>query len=193
MRIITGTARGRKLVAPEGLDVRPTTEITKEAVFSALHFALPGAKFIDIFSGTGQMGLEAVSRGAASATFVENGKASLQALRENIHHCGFDEQCRVFAMDAKSFLQNTAEVYDIAFLDPPYQAGVLAEVLTLLAGHMAPDGIIVCETDKQTPMPERAGDFTMLKTRRYGKTMIYTYTRPDTDEEAGQQTESEQA
>lgn len=183
MRIITGSARGRKLAAPEGLDVRPTTEITKEAVFSSIQFVVAGAHFLDLFAGTGQMGLEAISRGAQSATFVENGRSSLQALRQNIEHCGFSQQSRVYAMDVQSFLNSTQEQYDIVFLDPPYLAGTAAKILPLVAEHTKPDGIILCETDKNEVLPEQVGNFVLKKSRKYSKTIVYTYEAQNHDQE----------
>ncbi len=166
MRIITGSARGRRLVAPDGTDVRPTAEVTKEAVFSAIHFEIEGARMLDLFAGTGQMGLEALSRGARTVTFVENGGPSLQALRSNVAACGFEEQCKVVAMD-------------VVFIDPPYCKGLAQAAVVLAARQTAPGGVILCETDRQEQMPETAGDFRLIKARRYGKAMIHTYRRPE--------------
>lgn len=175
MRIITGLARGRKLVSPDGMDVRPTAEVTKEAVFSAIHFEVEGARMLDLFAGTGQMGLEAISRGAKSATFVESGRPSLEALRANIAACGFEEQCKVIAMDALGFLKIGGGEYDVAFIDPPYGQGLAQAALPLVAQQMAPGGVILCETDRHEEMPETAGSFRLIKTRRYGKATIHTY------------------
>ncbi len=179
MRIITGSARGRRLVAPDGTDVRPTAEVTKEAVFSAIHFEIEGARMLDLFAGTGQMGLEALSRGARTVTFVENGGPSLQALRSNIAACGFEEQCKVVAMDALRFLEIGGQEYDVVFIDPPYCKGLAQAAVVLAAGQTAPGGVILCETDRQEQMPETAGDFRLIKARRYGKAMIHTYRRPE--------------
>lgn len=98
----------------------PHSGSDKEAVFSAIHFEVEGARMLDLFAGTGQMGLEAISRGAKSVTFVESGRPSLEALRANIAACGFTEQCKVFAMDALRFLKIGGGEYDVAFIDPPY-------------------------------------------------------------------------
>lgn len=179
MRIITGSARGRRLSAPDGTDVRPTAEVTKEAVFSAIHFEVEGARMLDLFAGTGQMGLEALSRGARSVTFVENGQPSLQALRGNIAACGFEDQCKVVAMDALRFLEIGGQEYDIVFLDPPYNQGLAQAAVLLAAGQTAPGGVILCETDRHEQMPEEVGAFRLMKTRRYGKAMIHTYRRPE--------------
>ena len=182
MRIITGSARGRRLIAPEGIDTRPTSEVTKEAVFSAIHFEVEGARMLDLFAGTGQMGLEALSRGAKSVTFVESGKASLAALRANILSCGFTEESKVMAMDAIGFLKLGGGEYDVVFMDPPYNQGLAQAALPLVAAQMAPGGVILCEVDKQEEMPEEVGAFRLQKSRRYGKTMIYTYRIPEEEE-----------
>ena len=179
MRIITGSARGRRLTAPEGTDVRPTAEVTKEAVFSAIHFEVEGARMLDLFAGTGQMGLEAISRGAKSVTFVESGRPSLEALHANIAACGFTEQCKVFAMDALLFLKIGGGEYDVAFIDPPYNQGLVQAALPLVAQQMAPGGVILCETDRHEEMPQEVGNFRLIKTRRYGKAMIHTYRIPE--------------
>ncbi len=175
MRIITGSARGRRLMAPVGTDVRPTAEVTKEAVFSAIHFEVAGARMLDLFAGTGQMGLEAISRGARSVTFVENSRSSLEALRANIAACGFEQQCRVVAMEAIGFLKLGGGEYDIAFIDPPYNQGLVQAALPLVATQMAPSGVILCETDRHEELPKEVGSFRLIKTRRYGKAMIHTY------------------
>ena len=172
MRIITGSARGRRLMAPAGTDVRPTAEVTKEAVFSAIHFEVAGARMLDLFAGTGQMGL---SRGARSVTFVENSRSSLEALRANIAACGFEQQCRVVAMEAIGFLKLGGGEYDIAFIDPPYNQGLVQAALPLVATQMAPSGVILCETDRHEELPKEVGSFRLIKTRRYGKAMIHTY------------------
>ena len=182
MRILTGVARGRKLLAPEGTDVRPTAEITKEAVFSAIQFEVAGARMLDLFAGTGQMGLEAISRGAKSVVFVESGRPSLEALRANIAACGFEQQCRVAAMDVLRFLEADGGEYDIAFLDPPYSQGLAQAVLPLVAQRMSPGGVILCETHRQEEMPQEAGKFRWMKARRYGKAMVHTYRIPEEEE-----------
>lgn len=183
MRIITGAARGRRLIAPDGMDVRPTSELAKEAIFSSIHFEVEGARMLDLFAGTGQMGLEAISRGAKSVTFVENGKDSLAAIRENIAQCGFESQTQVVAMDALSFLKIGGGEYDIAFIDPPYSKGLAQAALPLVAAQMALGGVILCETDKKEEMPVEVGSFRLIKTKKYGKTTVHTYRVPQEDEE----------
>ncbi|MDD2955211.1 MAG: 16S rRNA (guanine(966)-N(2))-methyltransferase RsmD [Oscillospiraceae bacterium] len=182
MRIITGSARGRKLTAPEGLTARPTTEMVKEAVFSAVHFEVPGARVLDLFAGSGQMGLEALSRGAASAVFVENARICLEAVRGNVEACGFQEKGRVLAMDAVSYIQSSDETFDIAFLDPPYRQGLVAAVLPHVAERMSDRGVIICETDRGEELPEAVGGFVLSRVKRYSKTKVHFYRRPENEE-----------
>lgn len=175
MRVITGEARGRRLVAPVGLDTRPTTDLVKEAVFSIVQFEVAGARVLDLFAGSGQMGVEALSRGAISAAFVDSGKAAAAAVRQNVEACGFTERARVYVMDAGAYLASCAQQFDIAFLDPPYQTGAAAAVLPKVAALMRETGVIVCETQRGEPMPEAVGAFTRKKEYRYGKTMVHVY------------------
>ena len=175
MRVITGEARGRRLTAPAGLDTRPTTDLVKEAVFSIIQFEVPGAHVLDLFAGSGQMGVEALSRGAASAVFVDSGRAAITAVRENLEVCGFTDRARVYAMDAKAYLASCAERFDIAFLDPPYGSGAPEALLAALARRMNENGVILCETQRGDTVPETAGPLRLTKQYRYGKTMVHLY------------------
>lgn len=178
MRVITGTARGRKLAAPPGFDTRPTSELVKEAVFSMIQFDVEGARVLDLFAGSGQMGIEALSRGAHSCVFVDNAKAAHQALAENLGSTGFSSSARVVRSDALTFLQSTKGPFDIAFLDPPYQQVPLASILPILAENMRESGIILCETGAREDTPESAGLFVKYREYRYGKTKITQYRHP---------------
>ena len=120
MRVITGTARGRVLKTLEGEDVRPTTDRVKEAVFSIIQFEIEGRRVLDLFAGSGQLGIEALSRGAASATFVDMSKDSLSAVKYNLEHTKLGDNAKVVQTDALSFLKLTKDKFDIVFLDPPY-------------------------------------------------------------------------
>ena len=183
MRVITGTARGRKLKTLEGLATRPTMEVVKEAVFSIIHFRLPYAKVLDLFAGSGQMGIESLSRGAEKAVFVDNSKAALDVIRENIDTVGFGKQSQVVSDDAVSFLNRTKENFDVIFLDPPYDAGFVSQVMPLLGKHLTPDGIVLFEHRKGEEMPEAAGGLTLKKRYIYGKTAVTTYVKasPEAD------------
>lgn len=181
MRVITGTARGRKLVAPEGTNTRPTTDMVKESIFSVIQFDVPGARVLDLFSGSGQMGVEALSRGAVSAVFVDSAKSAINAIKQNLDNLGFADKAKVYPMEAKTYLLSAAEKFDIALIDPPYNQGLAAQVLPTVAKRMAENGIIVCETQMGDPMPEAAGDFALNKSYRYGKVIVHVY-RKEADE-----------
>ena len=175
MRVITGEARGRKLKTLEGLDVRPTTDRVKEGLFNIIQFDLPEARFLDLFGGSGQIGIEALSRGARQAVFVDESRASCQVIRENLRATGFQERARVVQMDAAAYLGGAAGPFDLAFLDPPYSSGLLQRVLPLLAERMAPGGIILCEHLKEETLPEAAGRFFRKKEYAYGRIRLTLY------------------
>lgn len=182
MRVITGSARGRRLETLVGDDVtRPTTESTKEAVFSMLQFELENRKVLDLFAGSGQLGIEALSRGARHCTFVENNKAALRITQNNVKHCGFDDASKCVLSDAYSFLMRK-ESFDIAFLDPPYNKGLIKKCLPVLIPLMSDEGIIVCEYSVGEDMPERLDGWYADRVRRYGKTMISLYRKELQDE-----------
>ena len=121
MRVITGTAGGRKLKSPYGNAVRPTTDHVKQAIFNILQYDMEGRRVLDLFGGTGQMGIEALSRGAREAVFVDSSRTSVLLIRENLKLCGF--KADVLQSDALSYLQR-GEKFDIIFVDPPYDAGL---------------------------------------------------------------------
>ena len=124
MRVIAGSARGRRLKTLEGMDVRPTTDKVKEAIFSAIQFDLPDAAVLDLFAGSGQMGIEALSRGAASVVFVDRSARSLQVTRENLESVQFAEQAQLHQTEAQSFFKSTAIQFDISIQDPPDRKGI---------------------------------------------------------------------
>lgn len=175
MRVIAGTARGRKLLTPEGSDVRPTAEKVKEAVFSSIQFEIEGKRVLDLFAGSGQLGIEALSRGAASCVFVDSSRTSAELVRKNIAITGFEDMSRVVGGDASSFLRSTAEMFDIAFLDPPYNKQIIDGCFEALAKRMAEGGIIICETEFTEALPENAGSFSVYREYRYSKTRITIY------------------
>ncbi len=182
MRVITGSAKGRKLKTLEGLDVRPTTDRVKEAVFSIIQFQLPGAVVLDLFAGSGQMGIEALSRGAKLAVFVDADRRAQEIVRENLKTTGLSPNSRVAAMDAQAFVSSTKDVFDIAFLDPPYRKGLLDEVLPKLADKMSDTGVILCEHGKDEELPQRAGEFLKARDYRYGKIVVTAYRKPQDEE-----------
>ena len=175
MRVITGSARGRRLRTLPGLEVRPTTDKVKEAIFSILQNDLPGARVLDLFAGSGQLGIEALSRGAREAVFVDQARQALGVIRENLEHTGLAGRARVYGAPAEAFLKGNRERFDVILLDPPYQQGHSQRLLPLLAGAAAERGVILCETAADEPMPERAGDWPIYRQYRYGKVKLTAY------------------
>ena len=180
MRVITGTARGRRLESPEGMEVRPTSEKVKEAVFSMIQFELPGARFLDLFAGSGQMGIEALSREASGAVFVDAASASIAVVRENLARTGLSDRAQVVMLDAKTYLSAAADSFDLAFVDPPYAESDLTGLLGLLLPHMRPQGAVLVETDGRTAVPESVGGWTIGRQKRYGRTLITCYRKGET-------------
>lgn len=183
MRVITGTARGAILSAPDGLDTRPTGDKVKESIFSIIQFDVPGARVLDLFAGSGQLGIEALSRGAESAVFVEKNPIAVKCIESNLEKTKLKEGATVVRQHALSFLQSTSHVFDIAILDPPYMSSNLNDALPLLAEHMSQDGMILCETAMDHEMPEKFENFALKKEYRYGKTKLYLYTVGEGNEE----------
>ena len=178
MRVITGTARGRKLETLAGEDVtRPTSQAVKEALFSSIQFELDGARVLDLFAGCGQLGIEALSRGAAICTFVENNRAAYKIAEQNINHCQFGDRAQLVFADALSFLTRGG-TYDIVFIDPPYRDGLYEECLSALSQRISDDGVIICESLRNEPMPDAAGELVKTRERGYGKSKL-TYYRKD--------------
>ncbi len=180
MRIITGTARGRRLKTLENLDVRPTAERVKEGLFSALQFSMEGRRVLDMFAGSGQLGLEALSRGASSALFLEQSPKAAAVVRENIAACGFEDRSRVVQTESLSYLKNSGELFDIAFIDPPYADERLDSFIQAAVEHMSVTGTVCVETPKERVLPESfkgSVDFVIDKTYAYGKIKITMYRR----------------
>lgn len=175
MRVITGSARGRKLCSVPGNDTRPTSEMAKEAVFSILHNEVPQARVLDLFAGSGQMGIEALSRGAAHVVFVDKSPAARDVIRENLKLTGFAVSATVLMADFAGYLSTNREKFDIAFLDPPYGKGYAAAALEALAEHMQDGGVILCECERTEEVPQSAGGFTAVRSYKYGKIKMTQY------------------
>lgn len=175
MRVITGSARGRRLETLPGEDVtRPTSESVKEALFSMIQFEIEGRRVLDLFAGSGQLGIEALSRGAASCVFVENNKSAKAVVEKNILHCGLQDRANIYLSDAVSYASRSA-TYDIVFLDPPYHKNLVDKVLPLVAANMSDGGIIACETAKDEALPESCAGFSVAKEKKYGKIKLTLY------------------
>lgn len=176
MRVITGTARGRRLNTLPGDDTRPTADKVKGALFSAIQFELEGRRVLDLFAGSGALGIEALSRGAAQCTFVERDRRAADIVRQNLQSTGLADRAQVFCTDARTFLPG-AGIFDIALLDPPYASGLAAALIEQVAQHLSAGGIAVCETDANTVLPQTAASLTLQKTYRFGKTLLWLYRR----------------
>lgn len=179
MRVITGQARGMKLVTLEGDDVRPTTDMVKEAIFSIIQFDVPGAAVLDLFAGSGQLGIEALSRDAAACTFIDRSKASADVVRQNLEHCRLADKARVENTDSINFLKLTPHKYDIVLLDPPYRQGLLSKALPLLERVLNDGAVVVCEHEKEFSPDEQYGSLILRKNYRYGKIMLSVFDKPD--------------
>ncbi|MPN22348.1 Ribosomal RNA small subunit methyltransferase D [bioreactor metagenome] len=175
MRVITGTAKGRKLVTLDGIDVRPTTDRTKEAIFSIIQFDIEGSKVLDLFAGSGQLGIEALSRGAENAVFIDQSKQAINVINENLQHTGLNKQATVLNTNAKTFLISTNEKFNIAFLDPPYGKGLLQDILPYVEKCMVEGGLILCELPFGEDIPENLEQFSIEKLYKYGKTAVALY------------------
>lgn len=179
MRVITGSARGRRLETLEGEDVRPTTDRIKEAVFSVIQFETEGRAFLDLFAGSGQMGIEALSRGAKEACFVDSSKKSLAVVKRNLEAVKFEARSKVFQMDYRSFLSMNTNEFDIVFLDPPYRTGMLQDALESVVGCVKDTGVIIAENPLDEEISESYGDFVLDRQYRYGKIRVSTFRHKD--------------
>ncbi len=175
MRVIAGAAKGRKLAGPKGGATRPMTDRAREALFSSLGAGVAGAEVVDLYAGTGSLGLEALSRGAASAVFVERDRKALGALRRNVEAVGLGGE--VVAGDVAAFLEGEAGPFRLAFVDPPYAVSLasLADVLRLLDHSLAPGATIVVHRRAGQPDPEAPGSWLVAGERRYGDTVLFRY------------------
>jgi 16S rRNA (guanine(966)-N(2))-methyltransferase RsmD len=180
MRVITGSARGRNLETLAGEEVtRPTTQSTKEALFSSIQFELEDKKVLDLFAGSGQLGIEALSRGARFCTFVEKNNKAYKIVESNIKMCKMEDCSKLVLSDAVSFLTRK-DNFDIALLDPPYNKQLVNDCLPKLVKLMSSDGVIVCETAKNEELPNEVDGWSITRVKNYGKTKL-TYYRKETD------------
>ena len=174
MRVITGTARGVQLKTPDGMDTRPTADRVKEAMFSSIQFDIPGAKVLDLFGGTGQLGIEALSRGASCALFVDAGEAACRLIRENLKRARLEPQGRVVRSDYMKYLEGCREKYDIIFLDPPYAEVFLENSLNLIReiDILETNGIIVTERPLGKDLDFSSEGYSRSKDHKYSKTLV---------------------
>ena len=177
MRVITGKARGVVLKTPDGMQTRPTTDRVKEALFSIIQFDIPTARVLDLFGGTGQLGIEALSRDAKSAVFVDEREDACCLIRENLKRTKLTEQARVIRSDYMNFLRNCKEMFDIIFLDPPYAEVFLENSLKMITeiDILQSGGIIVAERPLGKELPWNFPGYIRSKDYKYGKTLLTLY------------------
>lgn len=175
MRVITGLARGKNLVTLPGDDTRPTASRVKEGLFSAIQFDLEGRRVLDLFAGSGQLGIEALSRGAEHAVFIDSSAEANAVIIQNLKATGLFAKASVSRTDYASFLRMTRDTFDIAFVDPPYYAGFYEEALSGVVSHMSDYGLIVCEHPEDVALPAERDGFAVYREYSYGKIRITIY------------------
>jgi 16S rRNA (guanine(966)-N(2))-methyltransferase RsmD len=177
MRVITGKARGVQLKTPDGMQTRPTADRVKEALFSIINFDIPSADVLDLFGGTGQLGIEALSRGAKSAVFVDHSEQACKLIRENLKRTKLEQQGRVVRGDYMDYLSRCRENYDIILLDPPYAEVFLENALNRIAeiDILQSGGIIVTERPLEKELLWGNDSYTCSKDYKYGKVLLRIY------------------
>lgn len=177
MRVITGKARGIQLKTPDGMQTRPTADRVKEALFSIIHFDIPGSSVLDLFGGTGQLGIEALSRGANSAVFVDAREDACKIIRENLKRTKLEGQGKVVRSDYLEYLRRCREQFDIIILDPPYAEVFLENALKCITeiDILQTGGIIVTERPLGKELSLEFGGFTRSKDYKYGNTLLTLY------------------
>ena len=182
MRIITGEARGVRLESPKDESVRPTTEMTKEGLFSSIQFEIEGRRVLDLFAGSGQLGLEAVSRGAALAVFVDSATASVELVKSNARKTGLFDRCRVLHTDYAAYLKGFSDTpFDYVFVDPPYGLHLIEDALRRLfkSGCVGESTLIFCESDTAEISISSVPEAEIVKQYKYGKTYVHVVKKKD--------------
>lgn len=172
MRVITGKAKGCKLSSPEGLDVRPTLDRVKESLFSILYPYINNSNVLDLFAGSGALGIEALSRGAAKCTFIDKNKKSYDCVINNLRNTRLVDLASVYLSSYEDYLNKNCEQFDLVFLDPPYSLGIEDDVFVRLLSHVHKDSIIVLESE--TEQKDFEG-YEVLKNVRYGRVYLTLY------------------
>ena len=180
MGVIAGSAKGRKLLTPEGMNTRPTTDRLKEALFGMIQFDVPGAEFLDLFAGSGGVGIEAVSRGAARLDSVEQDAKALHCIQTNLKTLNFDQVAKVWPMPVERALQTMAaqgRKFDIIFMDPPYLKGWEDKIVSLVSEYelLKPDGFMIVESSSETTITSEA--LKLFKEKTY-KTTRFSFLQP---------------
>lgn len=177
MRVITGSARGIQLKTPDGMTTRPTTDRVKEAMFSIIQFEIPGAAVLDLFGGTGQLGIEALSRGAKNAVFVDAGEPACRLIKENLKRTRLENQASVIRSDYLTYLDRSKEQFDIILLDPPYAEVFLESAIKKITeiDILRQGGIIVAERPLGKELPWEFTGYERSKDYKYGNTLLTIY------------------
>ena len=183
MRVVSGSARGRRLKELQGMETRPTTDKVKESLFNVIQFDIPGRKVLDLFGGTGQLGIEALSRGAAHCTFLDQRRDAVALIRENLKLCRLEENAKVMQGDSLAFLNSCREKFDVIFLDPPYHTDLMDRALELVTkiDILSEHGIIICETMADRQLPPMEAPYEWGKDYRYGQIKLTIGRRQGSD------------
>ena len=183
MRVISGSARGRRLKELQGMDTRPTTDKVKESLFNIIQFEIEGRRVLDLFGGTGQLGIEALSRGADHCTFVDMRKEAAALIRENLKLTGLSERSRVVQGDALSFLSSCGEKFDVILLDPPYHTELLEKSVKRITEFdiLREHGIMICESAAERELPALPPPYERGREYRYGKIRLTVCRRAGSD------------
>ncbi len=175
MRVISGTARGLKLQSLDGPDTRPTLDSVKEAIFNMIFLRVNGARVLDLFAGSGAMGIEALSRGAKEAVFADSNPKACEVVRNNLSKARMTDRAEVFCTKAEQYIERKAngEKFDLIFLDPPYALGLLDETIAAIDEHglISEGGLIIAEADSGTPIDVKS--FKLIKQKKYGRVLVY--------------------
>ncbi len=171
MRVISGKVRGLKLDCPQGIETRPTLDRVKEAVFSMLLPYIVDSSVLDLYAGSGALGIEALSRGADSAVFIDDNEAACNCIESNLSKSKFDVQSKVIKTSVENFLKSTDKKFDIIFLDPPYSKNMYSKALKLIRDYnvLSANGIILVEWDYEIGFTKDLSDFVVVKEKKYGR------------------------
>ncbi|HEY8888877.1 MAG TPA: 16S rRNA (guanine(966)-N(2))-methyltransferase RsmD [Clostridium sp.] len=180
MRIIAGSARGRKLLSPVGMGTRPTLDRVKESIFSIIQNKLPHAVVVDMFSGTGSLGLEAASRGAAICYLIDMGDTTFEMLQKNVDNLKFNDKCKCLKGDTYKYMQQFADekvVFDLIFIDPPYAKDMIPPAIEIITTNslLKKDGLIVCKIDSSEEIYDGNSIIHLVRSRKYGNTTVLFY------------------
>jgi 16S rRNA (guanine(966)-N(2))-methyltransferase RsmD len=191
MRIISGTSKGKRLATPKSQALRPTSDRVKESIFNILGGVVEGKVVLDLFAGTGNLGIEALSRGAQKTFFVEKGSAAIRLIKKNLYQCRFMGHIEIIPKDvnrAIGILYQRGEIFDLIMMDPPYQKGLIQRTLDKLQSHKIyhNDTILMIEHDRREPLPTISDAWKLIRQRRIGDTVVsFLMPEPPADSNKG--------